>query len=189
MDVRKDRNINPERYHPTNTTDICWAKLTGTQPLINVTNVYRPLQEKVDDSVISILKRWHVPRNCIIAGNLKKQHPIWDSRAEETGHAKKLDIKMQNSDLQFISPITIPTYGVGSTLDLTFSNIFGSTSAIEQHLHTISDHEKLINTINVRCQSTMPIYYILARFKETPEASLRLVEGVWETLSSSHLFP
>ena len=183
--VRKGRNINPEQYRPANTTDICWVKLTGVQPPINITNVYRPPQEKVEGPIISILKGWQVPRNCIIAGDFNTRHPIWDSRAEATGRAEELVNWMQNSDLEIISPINIPTHDRGSTLDLTFSNILGSNCTIEEHLHTSSDHETLLTTINIRCQPTAS----LPRFKETPEALLRLAAGVRETLPPSHLFP
>lgn len=183
--VRKGRNLCPEQHRPADTTDICWVKLTGVKPPVTITNVYRPPQENIEGPVISILKEWQVPRNCIIAGDFNTRHPIWDSRAEATGRAEELVNWMQNSDLDIISPINLPTHDRGSTLDLTFSNILGANCTIEEHLHTTSDHETLLTTVNLRCLSTTPH----PRFKETPESLLRMAAGVRETLPPPHLFP
>lgn len=183
--VRKGKNLSPEQLQPAITTDICWVKLTGVQPPINIVNVYRPPQENLDGPIISILKAWQVPRNCVVAGDFNTRHPVWDSRSEATGRAEELADWIQNSDLEIISPINLPTHSRGSTLDLTLSNIVGANCTIEEHLHTTSDHQTLLTTLNLKISSntTYP------KFKETPETLSRLAAGVRETLPPSQFYP
>lgn len=176
--VRKGRYLHPEQLRPAETADICWIKITGMNPQVYITNVYRPPQEKSGGPVITILKSWDVPKNCIIAGDFNTRHPIWDGRAKATGRSEELINWLQSSDLDIISPINLPTHTRGSTLDLTFSNIQGAKCTIEEHLQTTSDHQTLISTIYGRKIPFDPH----TRFRESPDALKKLAIGVRETL-------
>lgn len=138
--IRRGRGLQPTQIRPSDSADICWVSILGVTPPITITNLYRPPQETEGGAVISALKAWQVPPNCLVAGDFNTRHPLWDSRATTSRKSEELFEWAQTTHLALASPIDIGTHNRGSTLDLVFTNNPHIQCNIEEHLHTTSDH-------------------------------------------------
>lgn len=92
----------------------------------------------------------------------------------------------QSKSLGIAFPIDKRTHDRANTLDLMFTNILRTQCNIEEHLHTTSEHETLLTV--VPCVGLGSLFG-RSSFKLTPEAALRFVNGVKETLPSINILP
>lgn len=182
--VRKNENLDAYQLRPGDTPDICWIKIKGTIPPLNIVNVYRPPQEAAGGAVITALKTWQVPSNSIVAGDFNTRHTLWDIFATNSNRSEELAEWAHTNSLFLASPANESTHTRGSVLDLVFTNILGTQSSIEKHLHTTSDHETLVTTIPIGGRIHGPQR---KQYKLNAESTPRFALGVKESIDPRKL--
>lgn len=182
--ARENENLNAYQILSCDTPDICWIKLKGTIPPLNIVNVYRPPQEAVGGAVITVLKTWQVASNDIVAGDFNTWHTLWDIFARNSNKPEELVEWAHANSLFLASPSNESTHTRRSVLHLVFTNILDTQSTIEKHLHTTSDHENLVTTIPIGARTHSPQR---KQFKLTAESTLRFALRVKESLNPHSL--
>ncbi len=117
--------------------DITWVKVRG----VSFASVYRPSDNprRVD----RILTAWTPPFSCVVAGDFNAGDSCWDVDNPDYHGGAALAKTMRDHGLDLISEPDVPTHDDGNVLDLAFSDITMAEAAINEALHSTSDHETL----------------------------------------------
>lgn len=139
--VRK--HLKADQLRPYKTRDITWVKVRG----ITFVSVYRPSDDLW--MVDNILTAWTPPFSCVVAGDFNAGDSSWDGDNPDYHSGAALAKTMRDHGLDLISEPDMPTHDDGNVLDLAFSDIPMAEAAVNEALHSTSDHETLRITVPV----------------------------------------
>lgn len=158
---------------PRATSNIIITRLIDSG--ITLVNVYRPPNEGVRGPILAQLQGLQCGAKTMVGGDFNATAPTWQDLRAPRGGDTDVEAWFESQGLQVLNEPNEATHDLGNVLDLAATNILGSTMAIEEHLHTGSDHQTLVTTLKTPGGRRPP----RARLRPTPsEECQRLINDL-----------
>ena len=114
---------------------------------ITLVNVYRPPNEGLRGPILTQLQGLQCGAKTMVGGDFNAIAPTWQDLGVSRGGDTDVEAWFEGQGLQVLNEPNEATHDAGNVLDLVATNILEFTMAIEEYLHTGSDHQTLVTTL------------------------------------------
>ena len=139
---------------PRDTSNIITVHLTDSN--VTLINVYRPPNEGQGGPIRTQLERLNCETKTMVGGDFNAVAPTWQDLGTPRGGDTDIEAWFEKQWLWVLNEPDEATHEAGNVLDLAAANIPRATMAIEEHLHTGSDHQTLITTLTAQDRRRPP---------------------------------
>ena len=139
---------------PRDTSNIITVHLTDSN--VTLINVYRPPNEGRGGPIRTQLERLNCETKTMVGGDFNAVAPTWQDLGTPRGGDTDIKAWFEKQGLWVLNEPDEATHDDGNVLDLAATNISGATMAIEEHLHTGSDHQTLVTTFTAQDRRRPP---------------------------------
>ncbi|RAL58179.1 hypothetical protein DID88_002315 [Monilinia fructigena] len=138
--IRRGAAIQAQQRRGERNRDVVWLEVNG----YHIVNIYRePNTMAMINYTIGIIPG---PRT-LVGGDFNAKHDTYEPGVLSATQGATLSNWSQDTGMDFIGEVGIPTHRAGHVIDLTFSNIPFAETVVRQDMDCGSDHYTQVTTI------------------------------------------